>query len=314
MNENALLTVGSIAFDTVETPAGRAEKTLGGSANYFSLAASLFTPVELIAVVGDDFPENHLELLRSRRIGTRGIERQNGKTFHWIGAYQAENMNEAQTIDTALNVFEHFKPKLDENHRASNSVFLANIDPVLQLEVLNQLHNPKLIGLDSMNFWIRQKLSALRDVVSKVDIVFLNETEAMSLTNQRSLVNASQSLLEMGPRAVVIKRGEYGAALFTAYGSFTAPAFLLPEVKDPTGAGDSFAGAVMGTLHANGVTRDMLKSSPEAFDRICRLALLHGCTMASFTVQDFSFHRLQNLNREDFEARYNKLISMIRLP
>ena len=250
----SLLVVGSVAFDTVETHAGRREDVLGGSATFFSTAASFFTPVRLVAVVGEDFPEQHVHELQARGVDTAGLQRQPGKTFRWEGRY--DDLNEATTLDTQLNVFEHFKPELPAGFESSDYVFLANIDPVLQGQVLDQIRAPRLVALDTMNFWIEDvipgKRAALEAVVSRVDLLFVNDKEAELLSGEENVVKAAQRIREMGPSTVVIKRGEFGALMFSDDGIFAVPAMPLEQVIDPTGAGDSFAGGFMGFLAASG--------------------------------------------------------------
>jgi len=299
-----------MAFDSVQTPSGNADRVLGGSVNYFSVAASFFAPVQILGVVGEDFPKEHLTWLGTRKIDTTGVEVVPGKTFHWAGSYN-DNLNEAKTLSTALNVFEKFDPKLDSKHRAADFVFLANIDPVLQTSVLDQVKGPRLIAADSMNYWITSKLADLKATLKRVDILSINETEAFMLSGEKNLHKAIASIREMGPSVIVVKRGEYGAMLFTPRSIFLAPAYPVDKVVDPTGAGDSFAGAFMGYLAENGADRDMAKRDPSSFDRYLRRAVLAGCTMASFTVQDFSLHRLMRLEAKEFVDRQNALMRMI---
>jgi sugar/nucleoside kinase (ribokinase family) len=305
----SILTVGSMAFDTVSTPSGKADKVLGGSANYFSLAASLFTPIKIVAVVGDDFPKAHLEFLSARNIDTSGVQIAAGKTFHWVGEYDT-NLNEAKTIDTMLNVFEHFDPKLPAAHTTCPIVFLANIDPVLQQQVLNQVKGHELVAMDSMNFWISSKPAELKETLKRVDLLCINEKEAFQLSGESTLEKAAKKIQSMGPSNVIIKRGEYGSALFTPGGIFLAPAFLVENVIDPTGAGDSFAGAVVGYLAESGASRDLMKNDPKAWDQLMRRAIVYGTVMASFTIQDFSIKRLQTLTREEVMHRKEKFMKM----
>lgn len=307
-----ILAVGSLAFDSIQTPAGKAESVLGGSVNYFSVAASFFAPVQVVGVVGDDFPGTHLEWLGKRRIDVSGVQRVPGKTFHWVGAYD-QNLNEAKTLSTALNVFEHFNPKLSEAHRSASYVFLANIDPVLQQSVLDQVKEPKLVACDSMNFWITGKPEELKKTLRRVDILSINEGEAALLSGQRNLTRAAQMIRDMGPSVVIIKRGEYGAMLFTPAGTFLAPAFPVQTVVDPTGAGDSFAGAFMGYLAESKADRRMAQDDPKKWDALLRRAVLSGCVMASFTVEDFSLHRLMRLENPELVSRQHQLMSMITL-
>ncbi len=299
-----------MAFDTIQTPAGRAESVLGGSANYFSIAASFFSPVQIVAVVGEDFPKNHLEWMKSRKINVDGVQTAKGKTFHWVGSYD-QNLNEAHTLSTALNVFEHFNPELSSKHREAPYVFLGNIDPILQQSVLRQNRSHKLVACDSMNFWITSKLEQLKETLKQVDILSINEGEAYLLSGQKNLIRAAQIIRDMGPSVLIIKRGEYGATLFTSTGTFLAPAFPVQEVIDPTGAGDSFAGAFMGYLAEAGAHRDLAKTDPKKWDTLLRRAVLAGCVMASFTVEDFSLHRLTRLESDELVARQKALMNMI---
>ena len=310
MQKNSILTVGSLAFDSVETPAGKAEKVLGGSVNYFSVAASFFSPVQVLGVVGEDFPKTHLDWLETRKIDVSGVQMVPGKTFHWVGSYD-KNLNEAKTLSTALNVFEHFDPKLSHKHKECDFIFLANIDPVLQQSVLNQVNKPRLVACDSMNFWITGKPAELRETLKRVDILSINETEAYLLTGEKNITKAAQIIKGMGPSVLIVKRGEYGAMLFGPNGIFLAPAYPVDIVVDPTGAGDSFAGAFMGYLASQNADRNLAKENPEKWDQILRHAVIAGCTMASFTVQDFSLHRLMRLESNEIKQRQNDLIKMI---
>jgi len=310
--ENTILTVGSMAFDTIETPAGKVEKVLGGSVNYFSIAASFYAPVQIVGVVGEDFPKSHLDWLAQRHIDIQGVQVAQGQTFHWAGTYD-KNMNEAKTLSTALNVFETFNPTLSAIHRSCPYVFLANIDPTLQNQVLDQISETRLVACDSMNFWIHGKPEELRRMLKRVDILSINEGEAVLLSGHRNIVKAAEIVRGMGPSAVIIKRGEYGASLFTKNSTFLAPAFPTPEVKDPTGAGDSFAGAFMGFLAKAGADRKMAEKDPAAWDQLLREAVLAGCVMASFTVEDFSIHRLMRLTQPELAARQQALRKMIRV-
>jgi len=307
---STILTVGSMAFDSIQTPAGKADKVLGGSVNYFSVAASFFAPVQILGVVGEDFPKSHLDWLSTRKIDVSGVKYAKGQTFHWVGSYEG-NMNEAKTLSTALNVFEHFNPELSETHRHAEMIFLANIDPVLQTSVLDQAKGPKLVAMDSMNFWIAGKPDALKAALKRVDILSINETEAALLSGEKNLKRAIDVIRGMGPQVIVVKRGEYGAILFSPNGIFIAPAYPVDSVIDPTGAGDSFAGAFMGYLASHGASRDLAKSNPAEWDALLRSAVVAGCTMASFTVQDFSLHRLMRLEAKELSARQTELLKMI---
>ena len=301
-----------MAFDSIQTPAGKADSVLGGSGNYFSLAASFYAPVQIVGVVGEDFPAEHLDYLSTRKIDVSGVQRVPGKTFHWTGAYD-QNMNEAKTLATALNVFEHFDPRLSQSHQQASYVFLANIDPVLQQSVLDQVREPKLIACDSMNYWISSKLDELKKTLKRVDILSVNEGEAFMLSGTRNIVKAAAMIREMGPSVVIIKRGEYGASLFTQNSVFLAPAFPTATVVDPTGAGDSFAGAFMGFLSENGVDREMAKKDPARFESLLRKAVIAGSVMASFTVEDFSFKRLMRLETPELAQRQNAMLKMMTI-
>ncbi len=288
-----IVVVGTVAFDTVETPFGRGENVLGGSATYFSTSASFFTDLSLVAVVGDDFPEEHLQFLRSREIDLKGLQKIPGKTFHWSGKY-GYDLNEAQTLDTQLNVLLEFKPELPESYRDTEVLFLANIDPELQLQVLDQVKNPRLTACDSMNFWISSKPEALKEVIKRVDIVVINEGEARMFTGEPNLVKAARQIIALGCKRLVVKRGEYGVLMFTADTVFAAPAWPLEEVFDPTGAGDTFAGGFMGYLANSG----------DFSEEGMRQALVFGSVMASFNVEDFSLNRMKRLSYPEIEGRY----------
>ncbi|GAM11684.1 putative sugar kinase YdjH [Geobacter sp. OR-1] len=294
-----IVVVGTVAFDTVETPFGRGENVLGGSATYFSTSASFFTDVSLVAVVGEDFPEEHVQFLQSREINTDGLQRIPGKTFHWSGRY-GYDLNEAQTLDTQLNVLMEFRPDLPESYRDAEFLFLANIDPDLQLEVLSQVRKPKLVACDTMNFWISLKPEVLKKVLQKVDIVVINEGEARQLTGEVNLVKAARRIIALGCKRLVVKRGEYGVLMFTPDSVFAAPAYPLEEVFDPTGAGDTFAGGFMGYLAGTGnLTEDGI-----------RQAIVFGSVMASFNVEDFSLDRMKRLEYREIEARYRSFKSL----
>ncbi len=290
-----LLVVGSVALDTVQTPFGEATEVLGGSATYFAVAASYFTSVDLIAVVGEDFPDQHVKLLTSRGIDLTGLERQRGETFRWKGAYTYQ-LNEAHTLDTRLNVFERFRPKIPDQYRSPSMVFLGNIDPELQLDVLQQLRRPTLVACDTMNFWIERKREALWRVLEKADVLIINDGEARLLGGDSNLVKVAQGILARGPRHLIVKRGEYGVLMFDHKQTFGTPAFPLEEVKDPTGAGDSFAGGFMGYLAATG----------NVSEAAIRQAIIFGSVMASFNVEAFSLDRLRVLDYKEIQLRFRE--------
>jgi len=296
----SILAVGSVAFDTITTPTGHVDNELGGAATYFGLAASYFAPVRIVAVVGDDFTAEHEGVLKARGVDTRGIERAAGKTFRWGGHY-TENFNEAKTDFTELNVFEKFQPRIPKEYGDSEFVFLGNIHPTLQSAVCRELPSAKLVGGDTMNFWITSTLPELRETLKSVGILLINDGEAKMMSGESNLLRASQKVLAMGPKALVIKHGEYGSTIFFQEGAFgigrhpfRAPTLPLAEVKDPTGAGDSFAGGFMGYIASQGeLNREVLKR-----------ALFYGGVMGSFAVENFGTHRLRNLKREEIEERF----------
>jgi len=290
-----LLVVGSVAYDSVQTPLGAREDALGGSATYFSIASSYFTLVSLVAIVGQDFEPAHIELLEAHDVDVSGLERVEGDTFRWSGVYSTEDVNQRETLDTQLNVFADFKPNLSDEHRNADFLFLANIDPELQLEVLGQMNQrPKLVALDSMNFWIEGKKAELDRIVEAVDMVFMDEGEARSFANETNLRKAAARIHEVGPRIVVIKRGEHGVLVSNEGNLFSAPAFPLDRVVDPTGAGDTFAGGFMGLISATGDLSE---------EGIRRAAVL-GSVIGSFTVEAFSADRLATLTQEEVVQRF----------
>jgi sugar/nucleoside kinase (ribokinase family) len=296
----SILAVGSIAFDSIATPSGRADNILGGSATYFSLAASYFTKVRLVAVVGEDFTAAHEDVLKKRGVDTRGIEHSNGKTFRWGGQY-LDNLNEAKTDFTELNVFERFQPRIPKEYDDSKFLFLGNIHPSLQAAVRREMNSVRLTGGDTMNFWIQGTRSELGQTLKLINILLINDGETKMLAGDTSLPRAAQKVLAMGPQALVIKHGEYGATIFFREGAFgigrhpfRAPALPIEEVKDPTGAGDSFAGGFMGYI-----------ASQEELNReVLKRALFYGGVMGSFAVERFGTERLQSLTREEIEARF----------
>jgi sugar/nucleoside kinase (ribokinase family) len=289
------LVVGSVAFDTVETRAGKRTEVLGGAASYFSVAASFLapSPVRLTAVVGTDFPDAHTKLLESHRVDLAGLERVNGRTFRWAGVY-ANDFSTRTTLDTQLNVFQDFRPKLPPAWKDSEYVFLANIDPALQLNVLEQTAKPKFVACDTMNFWIEGKRADLLRLLPRVDMLLLNDEEARQLSGEANLPAAARAIRTMGPKAVVIKRGDAGALLFHEGGVFAAPAFPIENVVDPTGAGDSFAGGFMGWMVREG------NVTPATI----RTAMILGSVLASFSVEDFSLDRFRRLDLGQIRERF----------
>jgi sugar/nucleoside kinase (ribokinase family) len=296
-----LLVVGSMAFDSIRTPFGAAGDVLGGSATYFSYAASFFTRVRLVAVVGNDFPQADLDRLAARGVDLAGLEVAAGPTFRWTGEY-GYDLNEAKTLETRLGVLADFRPAVPEAFRRTPFLFLANIDPELQLDVLRGVERPRLVALDTMNFWIKGKREALRQVIAEVDALVVNDAEARMLTQEPNLVRAARRILADGPRIVVVKRGEYGALMATADRFFFAPAFPLEAVFDPTGAGDTFAGGFMGSLARAGTVDEAA----------LRRAIVYGSVMASFTVEDFSLNRLLRLEPHEIDERYRTFTEMMR--
>ena len=291
----SVLVVGSVAYDSVKTPFGSREDSLGGSAMYFSIGISRFAPVSLIAVVGEDFQEKHIELLRSRGVDVSGLRRERGKTFRWAGEYYSADLNARATLDTQLNVFAEFSPKLSAEQRRSPYLFLANIDPELQLDVLRQMEQrPELVALDSMNFWIEGKREALNEIVGKADALFMDEGETRDFAQEGNLVTAARKIMAKGPSAVVVKRGAHGVLLFAGDAIFSAPAFPLDHVVDPTGAGDTFASGFMGYIAATG------DRTPVAYRRAAML----GSVMGSFCVQGFSVDKILTLSMQDIEDRF----------
>lgn len=292
----SLLVVGSVALDDVRTPFGEVKGALGGSATFFSVAASYFTDVSMVAVVGEDFPEGHIEFFHGRSIDTAGLEVAEGETFHWSGVY-GYDLNNRETLDTQLNVFEKFDPRIPPGHADSEFVFLGNILPELQRNVLDQVERPELVGCDTMDFYIGGYRDELMRTLEKVDVIFINDAECRQLAGEPNLIKASRSVLGMGPEAVIVKKGEHGALLFRGDSCFSAPAFPCEDVHDPTGAGDSFAGGFMGYLAAAG----------DITDANIRRAVIYGTVMASFCVEDFSVNGMSSLSREDIEGRFAAL-------
>jgi sugar/nucleoside kinase (ribokinase family) len=306
----AITVVGSVAYDSIETPAGRRERCLGGAATYFSLSASFFTDVRVIAVVGEDFGPEQEAVFKARKIDTRGIEHAPGKSFFWEGSY-LENLNEAKTHNTELNVFAAFEPKIPEAYRDSDFLFLANIDPVLQKRVRDAMPSVKLVAGDTMNYWIKDHRAALEQVLKGLDMLLINDNEARMIAQNNNLVQAARTVMQLGPRFLVIKHGEYGATLFHGVGSngksaeqtFRAPALPLEQVVDPTGAGDSFAGGYFGYLASQ------KELTPGAFRR----AMFYGSVMGSFACERFGTERLQQLSREEIDERFQAFRELTHL-
>ena len=296
-----ILTVGSVAYDDIITPYDKRERALGGSATYFSIAARQFTDVNLVAVIGEDFNYADENLLKDKGVGLEGLEKVSGKCFYWKGEYLA-NWNDRVTHDTQLNVFEHFNPKLPESHKDIDNVFLGNIHPSLQLQVIRQMNTrPKLVALDSMNLWIKETRSDLLEVLKEVDCLLINDSEAMMLSGCANLIEAAETIAKMGPKTLCIKQGEHGAFLIhEGKQAFAAPAYPFCNVVDPTGAGDSFAGGFLGFLTA---------SEDRSFSTM-RKAVIYGSVMGSFAVESFSVDRIASLTREDVEKRYHEFVEL----
>jgi sugar/nucleoside kinase (ribokinase family) len=292
----SILVVGTVAFDSVETPFGKVSDVLGGSATYFAAVASLYTKVNLVAVVGTDFPVEQIQFLRDRGVDTRGLQVADGETFRWAACYHYET-NTCETLDTRLNVLADFHPILPEGYENSDFVFLANIDPDLQYEVLRQVRGAQLTMLDTMDFWIQQKEGPLTMAMGAVDVVTVNEGEARALAKKQNIVSAARWILNLGPKTVIIKQGEYGVTMVSQNDYFAAPACPLEQVKDPTGAGDTFAGGFLGYLDKAG------EVTPQTMQR----AIFHGCATASFTVEEFGVNRLRSVTPEDIARRYQEL-------
>jgi sugar/nucleoside kinase (ribokinase family) len=289
----SVLAVGTVGYDTVETPFGRAERVLGGSATFFAVAASFFVPVNLVAVVGNDFGEEQRRALRGRGIDLEGLERADGPTFHWQARYSPD-LNARETVCTELNVFESFKPKIPDRYRRSQQVFLGSIDPALQREVLDQVERPRLVACDTIGFWIEGKPAELRRTLERVDVLLVNDAEARQLSGEWNVAKAARAIRAMGPRTLVLKKGEHGVLMFSEAGTFAAPAYPLEAVFDPTGAGDSFAGGFVGYL----------ASVEETGERALRRAAIMGSTLASFCVESFSLDRLLRLTRAEIDERF----------
>jgi sugar/nucleoside kinase (ribokinase family) len=296
----SVLVVGSVALDSVETPFGKADDVLGGSATFFSASASHLTKVSVVGVVGSDYPIEKLDPLKKRGVDFSGLERAQGSSFRWRGRYR-HDLNSAETLETHLGVFSHFSPKIPEKFRSSPYLFLANIDPRLQLDVLEQVEKPKLVACDTMNFWIQSRRSDVLSLLEHVDLVTLNDAEARQLTEKANLVQAAQWIMARGPRHVIIKKGEHGAFMFTEKSIFFAPAFPLESVFDPTGAGDAFAGGFIGYLAATG----------DLSDANMRRAVIYGSVMGSFAVETFSIERLMTVTRAEIDQRMREMRRLV---
>ena len=297
---SSVLVVGSVALDSVETPFGRVEDAVGGSGTFFSAAASHLTKVQLVGVVGSDYPLDRLQPLVERGVDLQGVEQAEGESFRWRGRYR-HDLNSAETLETRLGVFSHFRPKIPEALRHAPFVFLANIDPRLQLDVLRQVQGPRLVACDTMNFWIESRRNELLELLGRVDIILLNDAEARQLTEESNLVKAARWILARGPKHVVIKKGEHGAYMFSGHSVFFAPAYPLEDVFDPTGAGDSFAGGFMGYLARVG----------RVDDQSMRRAVVYGSTLGSFAVERFSIERLLEIHRVDIARRLEEFRQLV---
>lgn len=295
----SILVVGSVFFDSLETPYGSAERALGGAATYFAVAASFFAPVRMVAAVGEDFPRAEIDFLAARGVDLTGLQVRKGRTGSWKGRYH-EDMNRRDTLELDLGVFSDFDPRLTAEQRASQYVFLANIDPRLQESVLDQLSAPGVVGCDTMNHWIVDRRSQLERLLQRVGLLVINDEEARLLSGEGNIVRAARKLLQMGPKRVLIKRGEYGVIQFAADSVFAVPAFPLEDVFDPTGAGDTFAGGLMGEIARSG----------ELTEASLRRAIVYGSVMASFVVEDFGLGRLRELTADQIEHRYRQFVSL----
>ncbi len=301
----SLLVIGSVAFDSIETPSGSRRRVVGGAATHFALAASYFTRVAIVAAVGEDFGKEAISVLDRREIDLEGLERLEGETFRWAGRYH-EDLNTRDTLETHLGVFERFRPRVPDRHREPRFLFLANIDPDLQHDVMQQVRRPRLIGCDTMNFWIEGKPDSLRRTLAGVDVLVINDSEARLLAREGNLVRAARAIRAIGPTTLIVKRGEFGAAAFGEGPAFAVPALMLDPVVDPTGAGDSFAGGFMGYLAAQ---------APDGpiDDALMRRAIAMGSVMASFAVQAFGVEGLLDLDPKRIEGRYEEFRQLSRI-
>jgi sugar/nucleoside kinase (ribokinase family) len=289
----SILVVGTVAFDSIETPFGSAERILGGSASYFALAASFFAAVRIVGVIGQDFPQEYLDLFEEKQVDLEGVRKERGDTFHWRGKYH-EDINVRDTLELHLNVLAGFVPQLPEGYRDAEYVFLGNIDPLMQLEVLNQIRRMRLVVCDTMDHWIRESLDDLRRVLQRIEMLVINDSEARLLSGYNNIVRAARAILKMGPKVVLIKRGEYGVLQFSESSIFATPAYPLEEVFDPTGAGDSFAGGFLGQVARSGDHSQLG----------IRRAIVYGSVVASFTVEDFGVKRLASISLAEIESRF----------
>ena len=302
-NDNGVLVVGSVAYDSVTTPVGAVSDVIGGSATYFSLSVSHFASVSLVAVVGSDFLQEHLDLFSDKGVETSGLEKVEGDSFRWSGLYSTEDVNERTTLNTDLNVFSEFSPDLTDIHNSKPYLFLANIQPHLQLSVLDQMKvRPRMVALDTMNFWIEGNMSELKEALSKADVVFMDEHEIRSFSAEVNIIRAAQNVMDLGPSTVVVKRGEHGVLMFQRDSLFSAPAFPVKKVVDPTGAGDSFAGGFVGYMAA---TQDFSQAG-------FRRAVILGSVMGSLAVESFGPDRVVSAGSTDIEKRFNILYEMTR--
>ncbi len=296
----SIVVVGSVGIDTIETPFGREENVLGGSACYFSLAARNFTDVHMVSSVGEDFPPAHSELLRSRGIDTEGVAVSEGETFRWEGRYEYD-MKDPETVSVTLGVLGSFDPVVPEKSRDANYLFLANTDPEIQMKVLEQVSSPRVVACDTMNFWIDNKVEQLKELLGRVNILIINDSEARQLSEEPLMARAARKIMDMGPEFLIVKRGEYGALLFSREDLFFAPSYMLEQVLDPTGAGDTFAGGFMGYVASRGKDLDFA-----GFKK----GVAYGSVLASFTVEDFSVRRLGSLQKEEIERRYEEFLKL----
>tara|TARA_Y100000310_G_scaffold344846_1_gene459967 strand:- start:897 stop:1796 length:900 start_codon:yes stop_codon:yes gene_type:complete len=295
---NNVLIAGTIATDTIETPFGKVDRALGGSATYAAYAASFYTKPSIISIVGEDFSTEHWNTLEDRNINLDGVKKE-GKTFHWEGSYEFD-MNEAKTLKTELNSLATFKPELPEDYKKAEYLFLANLDPEIQLSILDQLEQPKLVITDTMNFWIESNKEKVLEVIKKTNIMLLNDAEARQLFDTTSLVDAAKQTLALGPHAVIIKKGEHGALLFTKSHHFNAPGYPLEEIKDPTGCGDTFGGTLIGYL---------AKTNDHSQENL-RKAIMYASTLASFNAEDFSLNKLKSITQKEIEKRYQEFVEI----